>query len=325
MAIASAALALANLVGVLMMQFGWVNNPDEVARHVAHLPRPLFGDALVADESKEVFLYDIVRAVTNGKDAPKGPQGIGDCVSWAAGNFVNYLACGQIMDKMKANNVFFSDVDDPQRLAIAEEYQEAATEVIYALSRVEIGGQKGSYNDGSTGIWASRAVSTKGTLSRPQLQKLGLSPTYDKNRAKKWGALGLPDELEPSAFDHRVKVVSMVRSYKEAVAAIQNRYAVVVCSDQGFSMTRDSQGFCSPQGIWYHAMLFVGNRVDRPGLCCSQSWGTNVPEGPLAKGQPDNTFWVDAEVADRMLRQGDSFTGSAFDGYPAQDVTTWRH
>jgi hypothetical protein len=306
------------------MHFGWVNNPDEVARQVAMLPRPLFGDVLSADESKEVRLYDVVRKVI-GKDAPKGPQGIGDCTSWGTGNFVNYTSCIQIFNKLKDNNLLHSDFEDPQRQAIVEEYQEVATEAIYALGRVEVGGQKGSYNDGSTGIWSMQAISKYGTLSRKFLESKGLGGSYDKNRAKKWGALGLPDELEPSAFEHRVKIVSMIKSYSEAVAAIQNGYGVVVCSDQGFTMTRDRQGFCTPSGTWYHCMFFMANRIDRPGLCCSQSWGANVPDGPLDKEQPDNTFWVDANVIDRMLRQGDSFTGSAFDGYIAQDVTTWRH
>lgn len=307
----------------MTMQFGWVKNEAEVEKHVATLPRPLFGSSLVEDD-REVLLYDVVRK-TLGTDAPKGPQGIGDCVSWGSGNFVNYTAAIQIFNKLKSNDLLFADLEDPLRKAVVEEYQETATESIYALSRVEIGGQRGSYNDGSTGIWAMKAVSTMGTLSRPYLDKKGLGGAYDKNRAKKWGATGLPDDLEPDALQHRVKTVSMVKSYSEAVAAIQNGYPVVVCSDQGFTMTRDKQGFCRASGIWYHCMLFVANRKDRPGLCCSQSWGANVPDGPLDKGQPDNTFWVDADVADRMLRQGDSYTGSAFDGYPAQDLIDWRH
>jgi hypothetical protein len=309
------------------MQFGWVKNEAEVEKQLLTMPKPLFGSAapdLVADETKEVRLYDVVRKVI-GKDAPKGPQGIGDCVSWGGGNFINYTACVQILDKLKKSNLLFSDFDDPQRLAIVADYEECATEASYALSRVEIGGQRGSYSDGSVGVWLMQSFTKKGTLSRKALVRAGLPGEYNKNRAKEWGAKGLPDELEPSAFEHKIKVASLVRSYKEAVAAIQNGYGVVVCSDQGFSMTRDSQGFCSPRGIWYHCMFFMANRVDRPGLCCSQSWGPNVPDGPLDKEQPDNSFWVDANVVDRMLRQGDSFTGSGFEEYIAQDVTTWRH
>ena len=304
------------------MHFGWVNNPEEVQRQLTQLPKPLFGNSLQPKTNDaDTLLYKIVRSVIN-QDAPKGPQGIGDCVSWATANFVNYLQCVAIDQALKT-------VDPDDELAknnIILAYEEIATEVIYALSRVEVGGQRGSYSDGSTGIWALRAVNLWGNLSRKHLERKGLSGAYDSRRAKEWGAKGLPDNLEPDAKTKLVKTVSLVKSYKEAVAAIDNGYPVVVCSDQGFTMTRDSDGFCRPKGTWYHAMLFMATRKGRrPGLGCLQSWGGMVPDGPLALDQPDNSFFVDAEICERMLRQGDSFTGSQFDGYPAQDIVTWRH
>ena len=308
------------------MQFGWVRNEKEVEKHLPTLPGPLFGDSgLTLDDRKEVFLWDVSRKIMNGKELPKGPQGIGDCVSWGSHNFVNDLACVQIFNKLKSMNLLHADDEDPQKQAVLEEYQEAATEVIYALSRVEVGGQRGSYSDGSTGVWAMKAISTFGTLSRKYLDSKGLGGAYDKNRAKDWGAKGLPDSLEPDARNHLVKSVSLITSFEQAAASIQNGYGVVVCSDQGFTMTRDKQGFCSPRGVWYHCMYLRAVRWDRPGLCCSQSWGANTPDGPLDKGQPDNTFWIDANVVNRMLSQRDSYTGSQFDGYPAQDLIDWRH
>ncbi len=317
---------------------GWKKDPDAVDKILSEIPRPLFGSAnqLVMDPNKETFLWDYVRAVLK-IDAPAGPQKIGDCVSWGWGNLTNYIACLQIFNQLKNANLIrvahiggelvpiikADDEINPEDKAIRdqliEEYNEAATEAIYALSRCEIGKQFGSYSDGSVGAWAAKAVATMGTLGR----KL-LGP-YDPKRAKEWGAKGLPDNLEPEAKQHLIKTVSLVKTFEEAVTAIQNGYPVAVCSDQGFTMRRDSQGFCSASGTWYHCMLFVGQRWDRPGLCCSQSWGKNTPDGPLVKGQPDNTFWVDAKIADRMLRQNDSFTGSQFQGYPAQNLLDWKH
>jgi hypothetical protein len=321
--------------------FGWVNNPKEVERLLPTLPMPLAqGNLPDIRDDKEVFLWDYVRSVTGGQDVPKGPQKIGDCVSWGWSNLDNYVACLQIYKALKRQSLLVEPDKDlfggterefnelvALRAAILEEYQPCASEVIYALSRVEVGGQRGSMSDGSTGIWASKAVSTYGTISRAQLEKI-LGPgkgAYDPNRAKQWGAQGLPDDLEPEAKKHRIKTVSLVRNFREAATLIQNGYPVAVCSDQGFSMTRDQQGFARPQGTWNHCMLFCGVRFDRPGLACSQSWGPNVPNGPTDKGQPDNTFFVDEKVVDRMLGQQDSFTGSEFDGYPAQDLIDWKH
>ena len=293
------------------MQFGWTPAPAEVEKLLAQgLSRPLMGE-LTLDDKKDTFLYNVFRAAT-GRDAPKGPQGIGDCVSWGWSNLINYIQACQIEQAKKAGTV-------------VPEYQEIATEATYAFSRVEFGNLDGSYSDGSVGAWAAAAAKNGGYLSRKYLASKGLSPDYDKNRAKQWGAKGVPDEFEPEARLHLCKSVALVQSFDEAATFIQNGYPVAVCSDQGFSMTRDSQGFCRAQGTWYHCMLFMAVRFDRPGLCCSQSWGANTPDGPLVLGQPDNTFWVDAPVVTKMLRQRDSFAGSPFDGYMPQDFTDWKH
>jgi hypothetical protein len=359
-------------------RYGWLMNPHAVETTMATLPKPMFGsdsDGLglmrSLDETKEMLLYDPFRKIV-GKDAPKGPQGIGDCVSWGWSCFEDYLQIAQMLDKIAQVNPALAQMllfeaqeswsnelkdtidglrngtlkakseaavaraDDDflaasQILAEANdnigrfEYQEIATESIYALSRVEVGGQHGSYSDGSVGAWAAKAVSTYGSMSRKALELAGLSPTYDARRAKDWGAKGLPDNLEPIAKTHTCKVVSMVKSFKEAAAAIQNLQPVPVCSDQGFSMTRDSQGFCRAQGTWYHCMCIVGVRFDRPGGLIAQSWGPNTPNGSVYKDQPDNCFWADANVIDRMLSGEDSFTGNNMDNYVRRDYVDWSH
>lgn len=291
-------------------QFGWTPAPDQVEKFLPQC-RPLMGGELMLDEKKDTFLYKVMRKAT-GKDAPKGPQGIGDCVSWGWSNLVNYLQSGMMFLASQKNEPI-------------PEYQEICTEATYGFSRVEVGGQQGSMSDGSVGAWAAEAAKNYGYLSRPYLVSKGLSGPYDPKRAKSWGAKGVPDNLEPEARLRLVKSVALVTSFKDASTFIQNGYPVAVCSDQGFTMTRDSQGFCRASGKWYHCMLFMAVRWDRPGLCCSQSWGPNTPDGPLVLEQPDNSFWVDASVVDHMLSQRDSFTGSNFDGYPSQDFTDWKH
>jgi hypothetical protein len=293
----------------MTMQFGWINAPDQVDKFLPQT-RPLAGE-LTLDEKKDVLLYKHVRDAL-GTDAPKGPQGIGDCVSWGWSNLVNYIQALQIV--MARRN----GTPEP-------EFQEIATEATYGFSRVEVGGQRGSYSDGSVGAWAAEAAKNYGYLSRKYLESKGLPGKYDPKRAKKWGAEGVPDELEPEARLRLIKSVALVTSFAEAATFIQNGYPVAVCSNQGFSMTRDKDGFAAPRGTWNHCMLFMAVRWDRPGLCCSQSWGANTPDGPLALEQPDNSFWVDDRTVDRMLKQRDSFAGGPFDGYISQDFTDWKH
>lgn len=315
------------------VEFGWIDRPDEVAKHLATMRMPeLKGNLPGLDPKKDMFLYDLFKKVT-GFEPPKGPQKIGDCVSWGWGNLCNYLQGVQIFNSLKEQNLL--TLPDPTdsafhdmlqaRDAVSATYEETATESIYALSRVEVGGEHGSYSDGSVGAWAAKAVTDFGTLSRPGLTRLGLKGDYDPNRAKDWGAKGLPDTLEPTAKQHLVKTTSAVRSFEDAATLIQNGYPVAICSNRGFTMTRDSQGFCKPSGTWNHCMLLCGVRFDRPGCCISQSWGPNTPSGPTDKGQPDNTFWAEDSVINYILSQGDSFTGSQFMVYQAQDLLDWSH
>jgi hypothetical protein len=108
-----------------------------------------------------------------------------------------------------------------------------------------------------------------------------------------------------------------VTTYEELEDALANGYPVTVCSGQGFTMARDQDGFCSPRGTWEHCMLIVGVRADsRPGACIFQSWGPNVPSGPLALDQPNNSFWADRNTVARMLSMQDSWALSDYDGYP---------
>lgn len=290
---------------------GWIDNPAEVERIVSQFKYPLFGDAVPKSdyqaEKKDTLLFNIFREVVGG-DAPKGPQKIGDCVSWGWSNSVNYAQAVQI--KNGSRHV----------------YSEIATEATYALSRVEYGNLDGSYSDGSVGAWAALAAAKGGYVSRKYLESKGLSGAYDPRRAKEWGAKGLPDDFEPEARMHLFKSVTMVTSFEEAAEAIQRLYSVPVCSNRGFTMTRDKDGFCRPSGTWNHCMLFCGVIFgSRPGLLCSQSWGANTPSGPKAHDQPDNTFFVDADVADGMLKQRDSYIVGSFDGFPDLNANTWAN
>ena len=196
-----------------------------------------------------------------------------------------------------------------------ESFHQTATEAIYGLARVDVGGQRGSYSDGAVGAWAAKAVSTIGTVDRDILGP------YDGKRAKDWGAKGVPASVKSKAGQHKVKSVSLVSTYEELEDALANGYPVPVCSNQGFTLERDEEGFCKAKGKWGHCMLIVGVRAgDRPGACIFQSWGPEMPSGPLALDQPPNTFWADRDVVAKMLAMEDSWALSQFEGYPGQSI-----
>jgi hypothetical protein len=279
--------------------FGWFPVDPLLDSRVDAQPWPLFNAAaeplLGSGSGKTILLYEAARRLW-GRDLDCGPQLIGDCVGWGFAGAVDLLACVEVAAGEK------------------EEYpweRRAATEAIYALSRVEFGYLGGSRRDGSSSVWAAEAVREGGTLSRITVGE------YDPKRAKEWGRRGLPDELEPEASRHRVAGAALVTRYEEARDAIANGYPVAVGSNRGFRTRRDEDGFAAPKGKWSHCMKFIAAKDDqRPGLLCMNSWGTQSPTGP--KGQhdiPDGSFWVDAETCTRMLRQRGGFALSSFSGY----------
>jgi hypothetical protein len=279
---------------------GWIHDPAEVQRTLATLPLPYFAAAAphlaLSGAGQTTLLYKAYKDVNGGQYINYPAQTIGDCVSHGFGHGVDLLEAVQISIGRKS-----------------ELFKQTATEAIYGMARVDIGGEHGSYSDGAVGAWAAKAVSTIGTINREVVGP------YDGHRAKDWGARGVPRDIEAKAGDHKVRSTSLITTFAELEDALANGYPVTVCSNQGFTLTRDEDGFCHPRGTWGHCMLIVGTRADnRPGACIFQSWGPDVPSGPLALDQPPNSFWADRDVVERMLGMQDSWALSNFEGYPGQ-------
>ena len=282
---------------------GWVNDPEAVAAVLDTLPMPIMRDAAknLADsgKGKRQLLYLAVTKVV-GTFPPYVAQAIGDCVSHGYRTCVDVVKCVEI-DRGEA-----------------EEWKaETATEPIYGGSRVQVGGGR-IFGDGSVGAWAADWVSKYGVVARGKYGSIDLTQ-YSGSVAKAYGRSGCPEALVTVAKEHPIKTVSQVSTYEEARDAIYNGYPVAVCSNRGFRMSRDSEGFASPSGSWGHCMAFIGmdDEYKRPGLLCQNSWGQTWIDGPKRHDQPDGSFWVDATVANKMLAAGDSFALSQFEGYPS--------
>lgn len=279
-------------------RFGWVDEPEESARVWGAMP---WRDLSLEGEGagKIALLHQIFPRVV-GKPFPVWNQGIGDCVSFGWALALSTLVATQVARGQSSG--YPADV---------------ATEPIYGGSRVEVGGRRlGPSEDGSIGAWAARWVCDWGVLFRQNYGPEDLS-AYQPSRARSWGWSGVPDALEPIAREHPVGTARLIGSYTAArdwIAGVNG--PVVVCSNQGFEDRRDSQGFARARGVWPHCMCFVAvdDAASRPGLLCCNSWGPSWISGPTRHDQPPGSFWVDAETADRMLRQGDSHGVSDFRG-----------
>jgi hypothetical protein len=297
---------------------GWLPNPGAVRQWVRRQRRPYFRQAAPhlreSGIGKRILLWKFFEAVTGSELEPHF-QGIGDCVSHGWGLGIDILTTVQ----MKYHFL-------PQKW-IAK----SATELIYTGSRVNIGGGL-VRGDGSYGIWAADWCREHGNLLRqPYLDGKYDFTTYDAQKARDWAHLcpnctdwggGVPDDLVPLADEHPVRTTTLVTSWPEARDAVANGYPVTICSDVGYNDKRDRDGFAQRQGTWYHCMLLAG--IDtvgrRPGGCILNSWGEDWIDGPTRLGQPKGSFWAEAADIDRMLKLGDSFAISNYQGYPRRNV-----
>lgn len=289
-------------------RYGWNKEPESLANFIYTHKNPYITqqneEIKGTGKGKKAFLH-IALERAMGTKFVSHDQGAPDCVSHAAALAVDTVSAVQIILQRKPYK--WTEV--------------AATEPIYGGSRVEIGGETGS-GGGSTGHWAAEWLSRFGVLTRKKYPGGYDFTYYDPNKAVEYGTKGCPDSIEPIAKLHPVKNTAICTSYSDLRDCIYNGIPVMVCSDVGFGngvCRRDSEGFLNrSRSPWYHAMLFWGydDEYQRAGALCQNSWGANWIHGPTRGPQPEGSFWIDANTVDSMLRQGDSFAFSGFQGFP---------
>lgn len=292
---------------------GWVADPDAIAVNrdpvkTLQFSRTPAGKAALGEG--DALLYRAVRKA-GGYAADKYPNVNQESVGCCVGCGFKHSADASLACAIAAGERF--------------QWKPIAVEPIYAGSRVEVGGGQ-IRGDGSLGQWAAAWVKDKGGLvPMERFGKYDLT-AFSPARARQWGArgAGVPDELEPAAREHQVKGTALVTTVAEARRAMQQGYAIAVCSNVGFDNrdgtvgTRDAQGFCSPRGTWNHCMALIGYRTGaRPGFLCLNSWGDNAHGGARwPEDMPPAAFWIDEAVVGRMLSQGDSFALADVEGFP---------
>lgn len=223
-------------------------------------------------------------------------QEIGDCTSFGSGHTTDLLQCVQMVLGKQA-----------------EAYKEICTEAIYGMGR-QVANMLGG-GDGCYGAAVAKAV-MEGVVPRE-----AVGP-YSGRRAQQWGSSGVPADVQAAAKAHPVKATALVGTVDEAQAALGNGYPFIVCSNQGFAMTRDANGCCRAQGSWAHCLSCSGyrTRAGKLEFLIDQSWGPDVPDGPLTDDQPDFSFWITSATLAKMLSEQDSFAFSSFQGFPGQPL-----
>ena len=309
-------------------RFGYTPNPEGVRAVLEEFgPEGRFSaagaEAIEKAERKDTFLYRAAykaHQAAYGQPWLVGRQGIGDCVSWGWGHAVWIALCCDWETGRLA---------DPPRMV--------AVESVYGGSRVEARGRPGDgrnpvggFSDGSYGAAAARWVRDWGVVFRENVGGHDLR-IYSADRAKDWGAYGNGGQgdagkLDEIAKKHPARHVAAVGTFDEAAAAIESGYPVAVCSSQGFTNVRDSDGFAQANGSWAHCMCFIAVRYKANGspddaLLCLNSWGPSWITGPSwPSDMPAGSFWVKRAVVERMLggSDTDSFAVGSVGGF------SWR-
>ena len=304
-------LKLAIAAGLPATAAGWVHYPTD--RHFGALPRvpkkrgrqfhaeyPEFKNVSRAID-KNVLLYqnlqkEIGEIVPHDQSGTLTEPGEGDCVGHATA-----MAC----DILAATNkhMFGKRERWPGK---------ASVEMIYAGSRVEIGGDVIT-GAGSHGEWAAKYVRNYGVLHRKLYGDIDLTG-YSPSRSRKYRHAGVPDELEAIARQRPVLETTNVHTGQEALDAVCAGQPVLMCSSYAFPNTRDKYGFTKPylnerrgwknvRRKWFHALcatgaILEGNRV---GVVIQNSHG-DWNSGPRPWDIPRGSFIVDLEYIDLMVR-----------------------
>lgn len=234
-------------------------------------------------------------------------QGIGDCVSFA-----------DMMAKL------VSLAGDIVARGEQEEFREISTEWSYGAGRVLVGKGRLGNGDGSIGSWQVKADRIHGTLFRQPYGQHDLTK-YSAKRAKSWGYRGLPLDLEQTADLHQIPEDAIpARGFEDIRDAMASIYGAFICSNQGFSDKRDSQGFARPSGSWSHGMGCIGSQdTNRPGILIYNQWPATWISGPRTHNQPQPSFWADAEIIDKMCRSNDAWIIPGLNGIKKTDGGSW--
>ena len=266
---------------------GWIDDPEAVRLVLSSKVNPLFSDAAPHLDNyyqgEDIGLWRAAIKVT-GKVLPADKQTIGDCVSHGHSRGLDYLWCAK------------------QAAGLMGGYQEGKTsamsEFVYGESR-KFGNILGP-SDGSVGAFAVGGLKAGGYIFRND-------KPYDGQLAKQLGSRGPSSEMEAEAqkLGHFLDY-AQVSNTKDAANGLKAGCPVTICSGQGFSMTRDANGICRPQGSWAHCMCVIGCFMLSGQLyfVILQSWGQNTPSGPVPCGDaPDNSFGCDEQTMNHILGQ----------------------
>ena len=263
------------------------------------------GPIMAADDDKDVDLCQLYTQITGQPWNSRNQNPRGFCVGFGNAK----MATLSIAMMALAGEISWPGAD-------------VAIEPIYGGSRWEVGTLRYRSNiarggDGSVGSWAAEWLLEWGVLLMQKYEGIDFS-SYSLDRCDEYGRRGVPDNIEPTAKLHPLQAMTRVDTGEQAWKMIGQLYPLVHCSNQGFTMSRDSDGMSRPSGSWAHCAGWSGRftHKGRKKIRYDNSWEGNAAGGGYL-GQPmtvegdngpihlnGNQFLVELDVVEKMCRAG---------------------
>lgn len=259
-------------------------------------------------QGEDIGLFVAAKKCNNDQHLPADKQTIGDCVSHGHARGIDYLYCTKQVSGLASST-------GPYKEGITS----CTSEIVYGECREEGNGL--GNQDGASGSWAVKALHKYGYIPRN-------GKTYDGSLAKKYGKSGVPDNFKTEGQVHILEQYALVTTPDDCANVLKAGSPVTVCSNQGFSMTRNADGICQASGHWSHCMVIIGVFTinGKKYFIILQSWGQNTPSGPSPMGGqgPDNSFGAEWDVVGRMLAsENDSFALAGLKGFEPMKPENW--
>jgi hypothetical protein len=293
----------------IVRNFGWRRDPVAVAQvkeamqNTGH--RLTFAQAapklIGIGSGQTAILHNYSKVVLGGFLQPQF-QPRGTCVSRGHKRALDLLQCVEIAT-----------------MRLSYEFNYISHAGIYGACRMH--GNYLSNQDGAVGAWAAWAIVNNGVV-------LNKDVNDDDNKddlAVQWGSKGVPADILAKMKSHLCTTFTQAMSANDVRDALVAGKSVTVSSDVGFEpFHRNAEGLCKPGGSWPHCMCVTGYRADKNWFLIDQSWGPDQPNGPIGDMDiPSYSFWIEANVMDRMVKQGDTWILTGLNGWDS-DTMHWN-
>lgn len=188
---------------------------------------------------------------------------------------------------------------------------------------------RGYSGDGWSCDAAANVAIKHGILLRKHYPELNIDLTnYSGSLAGKYGRSNPPEAMHVEGAKHIVRGAIEVEGFEQTRDFLANGYGISSCGSEGWSSSRDANGFSRRAGRWSHAMALIGaddrdvikQAYGEPLVLIMNSWGKFNSGGRRILGTtidiPEGSFWAKwSDVKNRYL-----VAHSSVNGWPSKKL-----